>query len=43
MAERDFLAIVFDPSYTGESVGEPRIQLLLINVQKRLRPQFYTI
>ncbi len=24
MAERDFLTIAFDPSYTGESAGEPR-------------------
>lgn len=24
MAERGFLAIAFDPSFTGESAGEPR-------------------
>ena len=24
MAERGFLTIVFDPSFTGESAGEPR-------------------
>ena len=36
MAERGYLTIAFDPSFTGESGGYPRLWLLQILIQKIL-------
>ena len=34
MAEKGYLTIAFDPSFTGESGGNPRFMLLRILIQK---------
>lgn len=37
MAERGFLTIAFDPSFTGESGGEPRYMASRISTQRTFR------